>query len=668
MPETLHRPEHAGASPLNMDDIRPQDYLLALLAELLPEAVPQQNSPEAHHLQARRALLAHLPSSAQPAAILAAHQTPNTGETHLLQMADAQGLGFAERIVLCLCYAVEQDAMLGRCIAYLQQPLGGSRPTLSLIDAVLGRLRPFHDDNRIAAIANGRAVALGMLQLLDETAPLPEQSVKMPAPLALSLAGKTFAWPGAATALPYAAFALPPSIQSQAQRHARALKALPDSVLVLRCASKPEAAITARTIATCCAVTPLFITDPDKALPGLGPVCRAKNLMPVFRHYCGPGETVQLPRVEGYDGPLLVMAGLEGAFESPRGNLSNWLLPRPTLAERQQLWEAHLGEPQLATTMARNHVHSTSRIIALSQLAKRECIQQQKARPGLNEIRQAAWVSDGGGLAALAQPVNTRVKDDALVVRPFTRRQLELLEKRCHIRERLGEGLGATIQARYQMGVKALFLGPSGTGKTLATGWLANRLGIPLYRVDLAAITSKYIGETEKNLAKLLGQAEQEEVLLLFDEADALFGKRTEIKDANDRFANAQTNYLLQRIETYTGVVILTSNSRARFDAAFTRRLDMMIEFPLPTPEERRALWLSHLGDGHRLSPANVNQLAVQCNLTGGHIRNVVLGAAVVAKDQERAIRFADLIAALADEYRKLGKELPPEFKGTPGS
>src|SRR2546430_13862603 len=118
-------------------------------------------------------------------------------------------------------------------------------------------------------------------------------------------------------------------------------------------------------------------------------------------------------------------------------------------------------------------------------------------------------------------------------------------------------GLGASATARYHPGVRALFVGPSGTGKTLAAGWLATRLGLPLYRVDLASVTSKYIGETEKNLAQLLARAEQAEVILLFDEADSLFGKRTDITDSNDRFANAQTNYLLQRIENYDGIVLL---------------------------------------------------------------------------------------------------------------
>ena len=223
--------------------------------------------------------------------------------------------------------------------------------------------------------------------------------------------------------------------------------------------------------------------------------------------------------------------------------------------------------------------------------------------------------------------------------------------------------MGVTLKSRYQMGVKALFTGPSGTGKTLAAGWLATHLAMPLYRVDLASVTSKYIGETEKNLSQLLGRAEQEDVVLLFDEADSLFGKRTDVKDSNDRFANAQTNYLLQRIESYSGVVILTSNSKARFDPSFTRRLDMMIDFPLPSPEERRAIWLNHLGSFHTLSKGNINQLSVQCDLSGGHIRNVALTAAVIAKHDKRKISMEDVITALTDECHKLGKQISQELK-----
>ena len=218
------------------------------------------------------------------------------------------------------------------------------------------------------------------------------------------------------------------------------------------------------------------------------------------------------------------------------------------------------------------------------------------------------------------------------------------------------------IQARYKTGVRSLFVGPSGTGKTLAASWLAGRMMLPLYRVDLAAVSSKYIGETEKNLAALLAKAEEQDLVLLFDEADSLFGKRTDISDSNDRFANAQTNYLLQRIETFSGIVILTSNSKNRFDEAFTRRIDAIVDFNQPEVEERHALWLAHLGDAHMLSGSELGRLAAFADLTGGHIRNVVLMAAVLARAEDSAIDYRLILEALRSEYRKLGLTLPSEL------
>jgi len=219
--------------------------------------------------------------------------------------------------------------------------------------------------------------------------------------------------------------------------------------------------------------------------------------------------------------------------------------------------------------------------------------------------------------------------------------------------------LGPAARTRYHPGVRALFVGPSGTGKTLAASWLATRLAVPLYRVDLAAVTSKYIGETEKHLAQLIARAEHAEIALLFDEADSLFGKRTDVKDSNDRFANAQTNYLVQRIETFDGIAILTSNSRARFDSAFARRLDAIIDFPAPGPEERRALWLAHLGAAHTLVAGEINQLAATADLPGGHIRNAVFAAATAAITEGRTIGYADVVRGVAAEYRKLGRQAP---------
>ncbi len=273
-------------------------------------------------------------------------------------------------------------------------------------------------------------------------------------------------------------------------------------------------------------------------------------------------------------------------------------------------------------------------------------------------MRLAARQGAAGELGTLAQLLPDAVPDEALVMPPELAATLAALRRRCVLREGLAAPLGPSARARYRAGVRALLVGPSGTGKTLAAAWLASRLGLPLYRVDLASVASKYIGETEKNLAQLFARAEHAEVVLLFDEADSLFGKRTEVKDANDRFANQQTNYLLQRIETFDGIALLTSNSRSRFDAAFTRRLDAIIEFPMPGPQERRMLWLAHLGAHHALDAGQVNRIAASCDLAGGHIRNAVLAAAAGA-DGAAPIGYEALRAAVEAEYRKLGRPCP---------
>ncbi|MCP4623001.1 MAG: ATP-binding protein, partial [bacterium] len=346
-------------------------------------------------------------------------------------------------------------------------------------------------------------------------------------------------------------------------------------------------------------------------------------------------------------------------MELQLGSTISWSVPISLKEERFELWQGYLADVELSTELADNHLHSAGRIAEWSRLSMRKAELNRRPRPLREDIRQAAWISEGGGMGALAQSIQTDVPDNALVLRPQTRQELLLLIQRCRGRETLGENLGITVKSSYQVGVRVLFTGPSGKGKTLASGWLATHLNLPLYRVDLASVTSKYIGETEKNLSKLLAKAEQDEVVLLFDEADALFGKRTEVKDANDRFANAQTNYLLQRIESYKGIVLLTSNSRARFDPAFTRRLDMIVDFPAPGPEERRTLWQVHLGGAHQLSARQLNQLAATCDLCGGHIRNASLTAALKAQVQSRPIRFADIIEGLTDEYKKLSRQMP---------
>jgi len=445
--------------------------------------------------------------------------------------------------------------------------------------------------------------------------------------------------------------------------------------LVLRGGDSAESRSAAETVALACERRAVLISSDlvaSNQTLGLAPWLFLNGLMPVLTQTLAPGERRPLPAIPGFSGPFVVLSGFDGEFTSADSALDrpilDWRLTIPSAEERFELWRQALGEDEpapLARRMAFEHRHTAGRIAALATKAKERLAalaEEVSRRVTYEELRAVARSGEGIGLSALAELVPDEVSDDALVVTPVLRLELESLVDRCLLRDGVHVRLGPAMQARAQAAVRALLVGPSGTGKTLAAAWLATRLGLPLFRVDLSAISSKYIGETEKNLSQLLTRAEQSEVVLLFDEADSLFAKRTDVNDANDRFANAQTNYLLQRMESYDGITLLTSNSRGRFDAAFARRLDAILEFALPGPEQRRVLWLAHLGDHHCLTPAQLNLVAATAELSGGQVRNAVLSAAVAARSAG-PIGFSHLIAGLTSEYRKLGRQLPDELR-----
>jgi hypothetical protein len=433
-------------------------------------------------------------------------------------------------------------------------------------------------------------------------------------------------------------------------------------VLVVRSAALEETRAVAAQIAQVLERRP-FLAE-NVATPGLSAWLLLRNLLPVFVLDPGPTETKPVPVIPLYRGPVLVAAGIDGTIEAPGREVTNWTLPLPELAEREALWRQALPHGQAAAELARSHRVSTARIAQLGKLAAHRAHLEGKTTPTAATVRAISRSGEGAGLESLAQLVSESIPDDAFVVSPELGAQLEALLDRCRRREGLTKPLGASASARYSPGVRTLFVGPSGTGKTLAACWLATRLGLPLYKVDLANINSKYIGDSEKNLARLLARAERTEAVLLFDEADSLFGKRTEIRESNDRFANAQTNYLLQRMETFDSIAILTSNSRGRFDSAFSRRIDPIIEFPAPPPADRRLLWQAHLGNGHSLSMQELNLLAGQCDFVGGQINNVVLAAEVAAQGNGQIIDLPKILHALQAEYRKAGRSPPPGLMG----
>ncbi|MDQ8021912.1 MAG: ATP-binding protein [Moraxellaceae bacterium] len=609
----------------------------------------QQDAPEAQWLRAQ-----HESCGTDIQSAFAQWYTrPVVGDERLQALTRELSLNPIEVMAIALAVAVDTDTMVGRVLSWLQAPVGGARPTLGLVATIAGTLGI---DHAFGSLLDGGARASGLLQLEGETRPLPEVGLQVPTPLVLALKGAGGQWPGIRFGPPTSP-GFPESIRDAAIRQAQALRT-GGRVLAIRSGHPREAQMAAALVAAQIGARAVFL---EQDVPrGFGPWLWLWGAIPVICTELAPGEARRLPELPGYRGPLLIATGLDGSFEREGEPVLNWRVPLPKVNERVALWEAQTQDAALSTQLGKSHRHSAMCVDTLGRAARHQAQLENSPRLERRHISIAARSTAAAELGTLAELLPEFIADEALVVPPTLQAELQALKQRCLVRDGLADDLGPAARTRYRCGVKALLVGPSGTGKTLAVGWLATQLGLPLYRVDLASMTSKYIGETEKNLAQLFARAEHAEVVLLFDEADSLFGKRTDVKESNDRFANAQTNYLLQRVESFEGIAILTSNSRARFDSAFTRRLDAIIEFPAPRADERRTLWLAHLGPTHRLSTEELNRLAVLCELAGGHIRNAVLYAA--ALEQNRTPGYAALARGVAAEYLKLGRQVPAEL------
>jgi len=589
---------------------------------------------------------------------------PDEADTALAEACRHFRLDIVEVLAIRLAIAAEQDLLIGHLLAHLQQPLALSRPTVGLV-AQAYAADELHQAMHI--LGQGNAVRCGLLQLCGDDLPLPERQIRTPLPTALALQKMESAWPGVAP-ITFDQYPVPlgETSQAHAAEFARRLHAFEGTspALVIRCGDALEARSAASLVASNSGSQAVLVHT-DQWL-GMAPWLVLNGLTPTFAQWLVPGERKTVPVIPGFFGPLILLTGPEGEFESDSRSILDWRLEIPSAPERTELWAAAIGDRVLASRLALAHRHAAGRIATLAAKAQEDCAAREANGGGslsYSHIRAVSRRGDSVGLGALAELIPDEVGDEALVANSALREELESLVTRCQLREDFPHSLGPSIQARYRPSVRALFVGPSGTGKTLAVAWLATRLGLPLFRVDLSAVTSKYIGETEKNLSQLLARAEQNEVLLLFDEADSLFGKRTDIHEANDRFANAQTNYLLQRMESYDGITILTSNGRGRFDDAFSRRFDAILSFPLPGPEERRALWLAHLGPEHNVNNGQLNLLSAVAELTGGQIRNAVLRAAVDAAQDSKSIQYCHLLAGVASEFRKMSRQLPNELK-----
>lgn len=393
--------------------------------------------------------------------------------------------------------------------------------------------------------------------------------------------------------------------------------------------------------------------------------------LPVWTHLPGR-DALSEPQLARRVARMLAMAPAPLLVHSeylwtPPGDLPLVLIhlatPGPTFPQRVMLWRASDGRtrpadrdtaiqlatafvlPPMAVSAARVDADATAQVLELDHRA---------------ELRRAAHRQAAARLVRFATKITPKATWDDLVTPPSVTRQLREIEWRAAHRARVLEDAGF----RGRRGFLALLAGPSGTGKTLAAEIIAGAQGFDLYKVDLAALVSKFIGDTEKNLAQIFEDAESAHAILFFDEADAVFGKRSEVRDSHDRYANQEVNYLLQRVEAYEGVIILATNLRQNMDDAFLRRLDLVVDLPFPDEDARTEIW-------RRVWPGTIEvaedvdlaEFGRRFRFAGGSIRNTAVDAtfrAVARQGEALPIRVErmDIILAVGREYQKLGRPI----------
>ncbi|WP_308310675.1 ATP-binding protein [Streptomyces sp. GbtcB6] len=323
-------------------------------------------------------------------------------------------------------------------------------------------------------------------------------------------------------------------------------------------------------------------------------------------------------------------------------------------------WAALLPEEpgfDLAATVAPYHLGG-DRLVRAARAAQALAAFDGTALTAVH-LRLGARQQSASGLEQHARRIRPAVdwRDLVLPERPLT--ELRELALRARHRDRVLGDWRLSAGGGRGRGVLGLFAGESGTGKTLSAEVVAAELGLDLYVVQLSSVVDKYVGETEKNLERIFTEADRTDAVLLFDEADAVFGKRSEVKDAHDRYANLESAYLLQRLEAFDGIALLTTNLRANIDEAFTRRLDLVIDFPFPDEEQRLALWRHGLVHVPSETGIELRPLARDFELSGGAIRSAVVTAAYLAAARDRPLTAADLLEGARREYRKAGRLVP---------
>lgn len=579
----------------------------------------------------------------------------------LLHLARTFGLGRAEQELLLTALICELDPRFEQLFGYLNDDVTRRRPSVAVALELCGL--SLADPASRAKLVHGPLVSGGLLDVQDTERPFPSRCLHVPDRVAGHLLGDPAVEPllqdvlmdvpdvewGDAAPLAGAllagcgfAYLREPATGSGVVLAASALRRLGRPALVVdlaRLATSPDSSVLAAAAVR------------EARLSGAGLVGAPLDAV--------AGMPRLVDALMAAPQPLLLVGS--PAWDPAYSRIPPLLVdvPASTSAERLALWEGALGPAAAGVDLAQ--VTSLFRLrpeqvgrAAASALAQTGLT---GGRLSAVEVSAGARAENGSALDQLARRVVPGVGWNDLVLPPAVLAALKEVSLRARHREQVLGDWAMRPGGGRGHGVAALFAGDSGTGKTMSAEVVARELGLELYVVDLATVVDKYIGETEKNLERIFTAAAGVNGVLLFDEADAIFGKRSEVRDAHDRYANIESAYLLQRMETFDGLAILATNLRANIDDAFTRRLDVMVDFPLPDAGQRTVLWDRCLGRALRRSEAlELDFMGTAFELAGGAIRSAAVTAAYLAADDGGVVTMAHLVAAVEREYRKLGR------------
>jgi len=651
--------------------------MLAQLDTLAQAGDPGMPWAELRFLDGYRSVLtagqpADLPASAAAAwwdAYLAGWEASTAAHLPLRALAEQAGLSHDDLRVLVTAGLVEEDIRFGALFAALQAPLAARRPCIGVLGWLLAEPGQPPAD---AWPACRTLLDLGLLSADNRADPRAEWVLRVPPAIWDALAGRPAVRPAPglerqpAAGFPApSALILPDALAGQVARMPDLLADGQVRTVVLRGMNGSGRRTVLGTIAR--GLNRDVILWQGSALGDetwrlLGPLTALSGAMPVLRCDPAPGEALELPDLPAYTGPVGVTLGRAGGLRGPlTASAISFSLPPPDRTARRRFWQA-AGLPVTPATVdeiTERFLLTGGHIVRAAATAKSYAALAGRGAVTVADVHEATRALNRQTLETLATVLEPAKGWSDLVVSETTARELRALEGRCRAREQLRDVAGPTLGGGLNRGVRALFSGPTGTGKTLAARVIAAALEMDVYRVDLAAVVNKYIGETERNLNQALSRAEELGVVLLLDEGDALMTRRTDVRNSNDRYANLETNYLLQRLESYEGIAIITTNASQRIDEAFLRRLDVIVDFQPPEANERWLIWQSHLAQPNAVSPALLEDVAARCSLTGGQIRNAALAATLLAINDGGRVTDAHLEVALQHEYRRAGAAYP---------